>query len=90
MLTGGGALNSHLVKRIGQHLPSGWMASIPERQWVEGKEAAAFAWLAWRTARGQTTSLASVTGAERDVCGGRLFGNFAMSGNDRDACKKSS
>ena len=90
MLTGGGALNSHLVKRIGQHLPSGWIASIPERQWVEGKEAAAFAWLAWRTARGQTTSLASVTGAERDVCGGRLFGNFAMSGNDRDACKKSS
>ena len=90
MMTGGGALNSFLVERIGLHLPKGWTVSIPDRQWVEGKEAAAFAWLAWRTARGLATSLASVTGAERDVCGGRLFGNFAASGNGPDTCKKPS
>ena len=90
MMTGGGALNSFLVERIGLHLPKGWAVSIPDRRWVEGKEAAAFAWLAWRTAQGRTTSLASVTGAERDVCGGRLFGNFAASGNDPGTCKKPS
>jgi anhydro-N-acetylmuramic acid kinase len=88
MLTGGGALNSFLIERIRWNLPNGWTVWIPDRQWVEGKEAAAFAWLAWRTAQGLTTSLASVTGAERDVCGGRLFGNFAASGDGPDTCKQ--
>ena len=77
LLTGGGAHNGVLVGRIAHFLPEGWTVEVPDAAWVDGKEAAAFAWLAWRTAAGLPTSLASVTGANRDVCGGRVFGNFA-------------
>ena len=81
MFTGGGVHNPILRDRIVAHLPEGWSVNIPDQRWVDGKEAAAFAWLAWRTAHGRTTSLASVTGAAADVCGGTLFGNFAATGN---------
>ena len=77
LVTGGGAHHKVLVQRIAYFLPAGWTLEVPERNWVDGKEAAAFAWLAWRTVRRLPTSLASVTGADRDVCGGRVFGNFA-------------
>lgn len=79
-ITGGGAHNLFLMERIGFHLPEGWSVHVPARPWVDGKEAAAFAWLAWRTAHRMPTSLASVTGASTDVCGGKLFGNFAPTG----------
>lgn len=79
LLTGGGAFNAHLVEQMAAHLPDAWEHTVPDVMWVDGKEAAAFAWLAWRTAHGQTTSLASVTGAHSDICGGRVFGNFAAS-----------
>ena len=77
LVTGGGAHHRVLVQRMAHFLPAGWTLEVPDRAWVDGKEAAAFAWLAWRTVRGLPTSLASVTGADRDVCGGRVFGNFA-------------
>ena len=77
LLTGGGAHHGFLVERIAHCLPSGWTVVVPDAAWVDGKEAAAFAWLAWRTVQGLPTSLASVTGANRDVCGGEVFGNFA-------------
>ena len=86
LVTGGGAHHLHLMERLRIHLPSGWTLEVPEPQWVDGKEAVAFAWLALRTAQGMTTSLASVTGAEKDVCGGRLFGNFAGTDNGSEAC----
>ena len=81
LVTGGGAhhpgLRSALVDALGAR---GLRAEIPAVRWVDGKEAAAFAWLAWRTAKGQTTSLSSVTGATEDVCGGVLYGNFTPPG----------
>lgn len=77
LLTGGGAHNGLLVQRIAHHMPRKWTVEVPDRSWIDGKEAAAFAWLAWRTQQGLTTSLASVTGAKSDICGGRVFGNFA-------------
>lgn len=80
LLTGGGAHNTQLVERMAHHLDPGWTVEVPTAEWVDGKEAAAFAWLAWRTAHGLTTSLSSVTGAREDVKGGTLYGTFAPSG----------
>ena len=77
MVTGGGAHHGFLMERMRARLPQGWRLVLPDGPWVDGKEAAAFAWLALRTARGLTTSLASVTGATEDVCGGVLCGTFA-------------
>ena len=77
LITGGGAHHGLLIERLRARLPKGWMAWLPDRHWIDGKEAAAFAWLALRTAQGKSTSLASVTGARQDVCGGVLFGTFA-------------
>jgi len=77
LITGGGAHHGLLIERLQAYLPEGWRARLPDRHWIDGKEAAAFAWLALRTAQGKSTSLASVTGARRDVCGGVLFGTFA-------------
>ena len=80
MVTGGGAHHGFLMERLQARLPEGWRLVLPDGPWVDGKEAAAFAWLALRTARGLTTSLASVTGAAEDVCGGVLCGTFAAPG----------
>ena len=77
MITGGGAHHQFLIERLQACLPSGWRIHLPNRHWIDGKEAAAFAWLALRTAQGKSTSLASVTGAPQDVCGGVLYGTFA-------------
>ena len=77
MVTGGGAHHRFLMERMQARLPQGWQLVLPSGPWIDGKEAAAFAWLALRTARGLTTSLASVTGATEDVCGGVLCGTFA-------------
>ena len=77
LVTGGGAHHSYLTERLRTLLPKGWALEVPEPEWVDGKEAIAFAWLALRTAQGKPTSLATVTGASQDVCGGVLFGTFA-------------
>ena len=77
LVTGGGAHHHCLMERLRTLLPKGWTLEIPDPAWVDGKEAIAFAWLALRTAQGKPTSLATVTGASQDVCGGVLFGTFA-------------
>ena len=77
LVTGGGAFHQFLLQRWSGHLSEEWTLDVPSELWVEGKEAAAFGWLALRTAMGETTSLASVTGATEDVRGGLLLGNFA-------------
>ena len=77
LVTGGGAHHRYLMERLRTLLPKGWDIGGPEPDWVDGKEAIAFAWLALRTAQGKPTSLATVTGAPEDVCGGVLFGTFA-------------
>ena len=80
LTTGGGAWNEALLEAIECQLKAAnphWEIERPQAMWVNGKEAAAFAWLALRTAFGEVTSLASATGARRDVHGGKLYGNFA-------------
>jgi len=68
---GGGAFNGDLMRRLqaglaGLQVVSSQALGLPPQQ----VEAAAFAWLASRTLRGQTGSLASVTGAR----GARVLG----------------
>jgi len=61
---GGGARNQALMARLQHHLPNRRVASTDSlgqpADWVE---AVAFAWLAWRTLRGEPGNLAQVTGA---------------------------
>lgn len=61
---GGGARNTALMARLQQHLQDCRVASTDflgqPADWVE---AVAFAWLAWRSLRGEPGNLAEVTGA---------------------------
>ena len=71
VVCGGGALNGHLMARLASHLPhlqviSSEARGLPPLQ----VEAAAFAWLAYKTMRRETSSLPSVTGAR----GARVLG----------------
>ncbi|WP_028080891.1 anhydro-N-acetylmuramic acid kinase [Solimonas soli] len=71
---GGGARNGFLMERLAQRLPRLRVADTSARgldpDWVE---AAGFAWLAWRTARGRPGNLPSVTGAGREVVLGGIY-----------------
>ena len=71
IVCGGGALNGHLMRELSEHLPGIDVASserhgLPPLQ----VEAAAFAWLAFKTIRRETSSLPNVTGAR----GARVLG----------------
>ena len=71
IVCGGGALNGHLMQRLGLSLPgvvviSSEAKGLPPLQ----VEAAAFAWLAFKAIRRETASLKSVTGAQ----GARVLG----------------
>jgi anhydro-N-acetylmuramic acid kinase len=71
IVCGGGALNGQLMRRLSHHLPGvqvvgSELRGLPPLQ----VEAAAFAWLAAKTIRRETSSLPSVTGAQ----GARVLG----------------
>ncbi len=71
VVCGGGALNGELMRQIAAHLPgmpvlNSEALGLPPLQ----VEAAAFAWLAFKTVHRQTSSLPSVTGAR----GARVLG----------------
>ncbi|MGJ7508167.1 anhydro-N-acetylmuramic acid kinase [Variovorax sp. GT1P44] len=71
IVCGGGALNQHLLSRLQALLPAMEIVSSAERGLPPQEvEAAAFAWLARSTMRGQPGNLASVTGAR----GARVLG----------------
>lgn len=73
-ITGGGALNGFFVERI-KHYFSGDVR-IPDRETIEFKEAIIFAFLAALRLEEQSNCISSVTGAERDVCGGTVHQPF--------------
>jgi anhydro-N-acetylmuramic acid kinase len=71
VVCGGGALNGELIRQIAAHVPDKSVLNsealgLPPLQ----VEAAAFAWLAFKTVRRETSSLPSVTGAR----GARVLG----------------
>lgn len=71
VVCGGGALNGHLMARLAHHLPQLQVLSSEARGLPPLQvEAAAFAWLAFKTMRRETASLPSVTGAR----GARVLG----------------
>jgi anhydro-N-acetylmuramic acid kinase len=71
IVCGGGALNGHLMHRLAHHLPGIQLTSSEARGLPPLQvEAAAFAWLAFKTMRRETASLPSVTGAR----GARVLG----------------
>lgn len=69
-ITGGGALNRHMIERMKAHYPG--KVVIPSKDWVHFKEAIIFAFLGYRFLRREHNCLASVTGASKNVCGGTL------------------
>ncbi len=73
LVTGGGAFNRNLIELIEQYAPQ-TTVTVPDRLTVEYKEAVVFALLGYLRLRGERNTLASVTGARHDSCGGTLSG----------------
>jgi anhydro-N-acetylmuramic acid kinase len=74
LLTGGGAYNFYFIERLNYHLAGNWIHSSAPSNLIEFKEAMIFGFLGVLRLREENNSLASVTGAERDSCGGTVFG----------------
>ena len=73
LVTGGGAFNRNLIERIEQYAPSTRVV-VPDALTVNYKEAIVFALLGYLRLTGKVNTLASVTGARQDSCGGTLSG----------------
>jgi anhydro-N-acetylmuramic acid kinase len=71
LVTGGGAFNTFLVKRVKAHSEA--QLEIPDSIIVNYKEALVFALLGVLRFRGETNCLADVTGARINVSGGGIF-----------------
>jgi anhydro-N-acetylmuramic acid kinase len=71
LVTGGGAFNSYLMERI--RAATTKEIIIPDPLTVNFKEALVFAFLGVLRIRGENNCLRSVTGAEKDNCGGSIW-----------------
>ncbi|HPB57200.1 MAG TPA: anhydro-N-acetylmuramic acid kinase [Bacteroidales bacterium] len=71
LVTGGGAFNSFLMKRIAAHTQS--EICLPDEQTIKFKEAIVFAFLGYLRWRQEDNTLASVTGATQDSAGGAIY-----------------
>lgn len=74
LITGGGAYNSYFIERLDHHLQGRWNHHHADSDLIEFKEAIIFGFLGVLRLRNEINSLASVTGASRDSCGGTVFG----------------
>jgi len=79
LVTGGGALNSYLIKSLENKLKEKAVVVIPEKKVIEFKEAVIFALLGVLRVRGEVNCLKSVTGASRDSSGGVMVGFHQIS-----------
>lgn len=74
LATGGGALNSFLVRRIAEELANiGVTLVVPEKKLVEYKEAVVMALIGVLRWREEYNVMSTVTGASRDSIGGALW-----------------
>lgn len=74
LVTGGGARNTFLVKRLTETLkPLGISVVVPTDQLVKFKEALMTAVLAVLRVRGETNFFSKVSGAKRDSVGGAFW-----------------
>ncbi len=76
LITGGGAWNAALMARIAEAPGLKVLPASPAT--IDGKEAHAFALLAWMRVHGIPNTWASVTGALRDSCGGCIYGGVGQ------------
>ncbi len=76
LLSGGGAYNTDLIRRIYEHAPE-WTWTVAENQTLEAKEALAFAYLGLLRLRDEPNVLASYAGGQSDGCDGTIFGKAA-------------
>lgn len=74
LVTGGGAFNGYLLKRVQEHKKIALI--IPENELIEFKEALIFALLGVLRIENQINTLSSVTGASRDHCSGIIYENI--------------
>ena len=68
LFTGGGVFNSFLMERITFHSKAKIL--VPNKELIEFKESLIFAFLGVLRVRSEVNCLQSVTGADRDNCGG--------------------
>ena len=74
LVTGGGALNKHLIESLTQQLQSNDIeVVIPDEQLVQYKEALIMAFLGVLRWRQEYTVIPTVTGARRASIGGALW-----------------
>jgi len=74
LITGGGAMNHFLVKRISEQLaPLNIDTTVPDRDMVDYKEAIIMALIGVLRWREEDNALASVTGASRNSIGGAVW-----------------
>jgi anhydro-N-acetylmuramic acid kinase len=73
LITGGGAYNDYLLKRIQHHAIEGVHLVKPEAQLIEFKEAMIFAFLGTLKLLGEVNVLKSVTGAKIDHSSGAIY-----------------
>ncbi len=71
LVTGGGACNTNLIDRIKSKTTKKLI--LPERIIIDYKEAVVFAYLGLLRLENQNNVLASVTGANKDSCGGVIW-----------------
>lgn len=74
LITGGGANNQFLLELLKEKIGNIEIESIDQRI-IDFKEAIIFALLGYLRVKGEVNTLASVTGASRDSCGGAIYGN---------------
>ena len=72
LITGGGAYNATLIKRMQQLIPHINIA-VPNDKTIQYKEALIFALLGVLKLRGEVNTLSSVTGATQDHTGGIIY-----------------
>lgn len=73
LVTGGGAYHAFFIQTLQDKLGDKVTVIVPPSDLVEFKEALIFAFLGVLRWRGEPNSMASVTGASCDSCGGVLF-----------------
>lgn len=74
LITGGGAYNTYFIERLDHHLQEKWSQFAASSELIEFKEALVFGFLGVLRLRDENNSLASVTGAKQDSCGGTIYG----------------
>jgi anhydro-N-acetylmuramic acid kinase len=74
LVTGGGTFNTFFIEKLVETIATDIEVVQADPLLINYKEALVFAFLAVLKIRGESNSLASVTGASRDNCGGVVYG----------------